>query len=457
MRILLDTNIIIPLEDSSKALAPHLARLNQLATQHGHQLYVHPGSSTDIARDKNLLRAEITLSRIDRYPIIESPPRLRPEKTLAELDNDEVDDEILYSIKRNVASVLITEDRGIHKKSAANGLSAQVFYVQQAVAWLERLHSERHLTFPNIEDVPLHSLDIKSAFFDSLRDGYDGFNIWFSRSAQTGRRAWIYKTDVDTPLAICIYKKEHEPVVTDDGRGLKDHALKLCTFKVGEDVRGRRVGELFLKAAFKYCFENDIRYTYLTMIESQGHLKDLCVKYGFSVWGHCGQGREIVMVKENPRIAPPAPLDPLEYHIKYSPCIKITPNTQILVIPIQPNYHNLLFPEVGSQLQLFADSTTGNGLTLAYLCHSKIKNIHPGDVVVFYRSQDLREATTLGVVENSFIHNLASIAYTIRMSRYLMGKSTRRSNGVDPLLATFTRTPPGSAHLVVRETPALRQ
>jgi len=200
MRILLDTNIIIPLEDSSKALAPHLARLNQLATQHGHQFYVHPGSSTDIARDKNLHRAEITLSRIDRYPIVESPPRLKPEKTLAELNNDEVDDEILYSIKRNVASILVTEDRGIHKKSATIGLSAQVLYVQQAVAWLERLHAEKHLTFPNIEDVPLHSLDIKSSFFDSLRDGYDGFNIWFSKSAQAGRRAWIYKAETDTPL-----------------------------------------------------------------------------------------------------------------------------------------------------------------------------------------------------------------------------------------------------------------
>ncbi len=405
MRILLDTNILIPLEDSSKALEPHLAQLYQIATQHGHQFYVHPASITDIARDKNLARAEITRSRLDRYPFIEAPPRLSPQTPLAELNNEEVDDEILYSLKRNVASVLVTEDRGIHKKSSARGLSAQVLYVQQAVAWLERLHSEKKLTFPNIQDVPIHSLDIRSSFFDSLREGYEGFDKWFFKSAQEGRKAWIYQGETDSLLAICIYKKEHEPVVTDDGRGLKGNVLKLCTFKVGEDVRGRRVGELFLKAALKYSFDNDIHYIYLTMLDSQGHLKDLCSKYGFSVFGRCGNGREIAMVKENPAVAPKAVLDPLEYHIRYSPCIKLAHATQILVIPIQPPYHNLLFPEVGSQLQLFINSTIGNGLTLAYLCHARLKNIQPGDVIVFYRSQDLKELTTLGVVENSFITN----------------------------------------------------
>ncbi len=405
MRILLDTNILIPLEDSSKALAPHLARLNQLATQHGHQLYVHPASKTDIARDKDSLRAEITRSRLERYPFIESPPRLSPHKPMAELNNDEVDDEILYSLKRNVASVLVTEDRGIHKKSSLAGLSAQVLYIQQAVAWLERLHSEKKLTFPNIQDVPIHSLDIKSSFFNSLREGYAEFDKWFSKSAQEGRKAWIYKGEADSLLAICIYKKENEPVVTDDGRGLKGAVLKLCTFKVGEDIRGRRVGELFLKAALKYSFDNGIHYIYLTMLEAQGHLKDLCAKYGFEVFGRCGKGREIVMVKESPAVAPKATLEPLGYHIKYSPCIRLAPDTQVLIIPIQPPYHNILFPEVGSQLQLFINSTIGNGLTLAYLCHAKLKNILPGDVIIFYRSHDLREATTLGVVELSFITN----------------------------------------------------
>ena len=32
---------------------------------------------------------------------------------------------------------------------------------------------------------------------------------------------------------------------------LDGDALKLCTFKVGEKVRGRKIGELFLKAAFR--------------------------------------------------------------------------------------------------------------------------------------------------------------------------------------------------------------
>lgn len=440
MRILLDTNIIIPLEDSSQALEPHLARLNNLATTHKHQLVIHPGSTTDINRDRNHARAQITLSRLNRYPAIESPPRFRPEIPLSELDNDQVDDEILFALQRHAASVLVTEDRGIHKKSVSQGLGSQVLYIQQAVEWLERLHTERQVTFPNIEDVPLHTFDVRDPFFDSLRAGYKGFDAWFSRASQAGRKAWTYKSDSNTPLAICIYNREQDPIVTDEGVALRGSVLKLCTFKVGEDVRGRRIGELFLKAAFRYCFENGIQQTYLTMFDSHEHLRDLCVKYGFELFGRRSQGAEIVMRKQIPQDAPTSEIEPLEYHIKYSPCVKALNSSGIFIVPILPAYHGLLFPEIDRQLGLFDDSSVGNGLTLAYLCHANTKSISPGDILLFYRSRDRMQITTLGVVEKAFITNdQDEIARSVAKRTVFSLNDIQKMAGVKPVRVILFR------------------
>lgn len=405
MRLLVDSNVIITLEDSSRALEPHYARLTELCGAHGHQLLIHPASRTDLNRDENTARRQITESRFRRHPVLDSPPRFSPEISLHDLDNDGVDRELLYAVERDAVAILVTEDRGIHRKAKAQGIAERVHYVQQAVSWLERLHAVRAVAFHNIRDVPIHNFVLSDPFFDSLRAGYIGFDDWFRRSAQSGRRAWAYVPERDTPSAICIYKREDSPVVTDAGVRLEGPVLKLCTFKVGKRVRGRKVGELLFKAAFTYASRNGMEFVYLTTTPDQGFLRDLCAKYGFVECGACSQGREIVLVKEIPRAPPPSPLPPLEYHIKFSPCIKVLPDTQVLLIPIQPNFHNQLFPEISSQFELFSDPVIGNGLTLAYLCHARLADIHPGDVALFYRSGDLQSITTVGVVESSFISN----------------------------------------------------
>lgn len=405
MRLLVDSNVIITLEDSSRALEPHYARLTELCGANGHQLLIHPASRTDLSRDENTARRQITESRFRRHPVLDSPPRFALEISLADLDNDGVDRELLYAVERDAVAILVTEDRGIHRKAKAQGIAERVHYVQQAVSWLERLHAVREVAFHNIRDVPIHNFVLSDPFFDSLRAGYKGFDDWFRRSAQNGRRAWAYSPETGAPSAICIYKREDSPVVTDAGKRLQGSVLKLCTFKVGERVRGRKVGELFFKAAFTYTSRNGMEFVYLTTTPDQGFLRDLCAKYGFFECGACSQGRELVLVKEIPRIPPPSPLPPLEYHIRFSPCIKVLPTTQVLLIPIQPAFHNLLFPEISSQFELFSDPVIGNGLTLAYLCHAKLAEINPGDVALFYRSGDLRSITTVGVVESSFISN----------------------------------------------------
>lgn len=55
MNILLDTNIIIPLEDTSRILDSSFAELRKLSAEQQHCLYIHPIQFEDIKRDKKLL------------------------------------------------------------------------------------------------------------------------------------------------------------------------------------------------------------------------------------------------------------------------------------------------------------------------------------------------------------------------------------------------------------------
>jgi len=74
MKIILDTNILIHVEDP-KVLPPNLQDLMKILREHGYQTFIHPASLRDIENDLNEHRKEITLSKLRGYPPIESPPK----------------------------------------------------------------------------------------------------------------------------------------------------------------------------------------------------------------------------------------------------------------------------------------------------------------------------------------------------------------------------------------------
>jgi hypothetical protein len=41
----------------------------------------------------------------------------------------------------------------------------------------------------------------------------------------------------------------------------------------------------------------------------------------------------------------------------------------------------------------------GNTIKKAYISHSPVKHLKPGDIVLFYRSKDIKSLTSLGVIE----------------------------------------------------------
>src|SRR5574340_104142 len=93
MRFLLDTNILIPLEDSQIPLRESLANFVRLSSQHGHQLVYHPATVDDIQRDTNIDRRTQTLQRLKQYVCLEPRPAC-PWNIAATYPNDAADNEI---------------------------------------------------------------------------------------------------------------------------------------------------------------------------------------------------------------------------------------------------------------------------------------------------------------------------------------------------------------------------
>ena len=248
---------------------------------------------------------------------------------------------------------------------------------------------------------------LSSNFFDSLRKAYN-FDNWFRNKAREGKRAWCAWESKDQIGAICIYAQQDDETITEDGKVLKGAALKLCTFKVAESLRGQKIGELFLKAAFRYATANRLANIFIHGDEDEHHLLfELLEDFGFKrVGSHPGSdGRDAVYVKEHP-VEPPAQgsLEPFPYCKSFFPHFRIDAAIAKFIVPIQPDFHKILFPDFnppsGKQLGLFPDNNTvGNAIKLAYLCHAQTNKIDPGDIVLFYRSSDLKALTTIGIVE----------------------------------------------------------
>lgn len=407
MRFLLDTNIIIPLQDSVFVLSESLSNFIRLAGKGGHQLLYHPASLNDVQRDKNVERRNRTLSRFAQYEKLEAVPPC-PWNTEHTSPNDACDNEILYALECNATHALITEDKGIHAKARKHGLGDRVYNIQTAEDWLRRLHEPTEVRLPNVEDVPLHSLspELNGDFFNSLREDYQPFNDWFKEKAQEGRHAWVCKNDQGGLGAICIYTEQTNEKITDSGDILSGKALKLCTFKVGESVRGRKIGELFLKTAFRYATKNKCQNIFIHgNKEKQYYLASLLEDFGFTGDAENYEG-DTVWVKKHPMFPPSDDIDAKEFVRLYYPHYRQDEAVSKYLVPITPDYHDILFPDYFSQrsaqLQLFGSPQQyiGNAIKLAYLCSSQTKSIAPGDILLFYRSRDEKVVTTIGVVEN---------------------------------------------------------
>lgn len=409
MNILLDTNIIIPLEDTSKILDSSFAELRKLSAEQRHCLYIHPMQFEDIKRDKNRERKRIVLSRLGQYSQIENPPILSDQEChelglSQSTDNDRVDNHVLFALYRGAVHLLVTNDEGIHRKASKIGLQDKVYRLDQFLLFLQRYTTVPFaFNYTGVKERFLYEINKNRPFFVSLRQSYAGFDEWFQRCAEDQRKCWCIEDGGGNVVAICIYKHEQDARLTDDGEVIPGRILKLCTFKVDVTARGKKLGERLLYIAFDYCVKNKLDWVYLhTFGEEQKTLVGLCTDYGFSRLGK--YKHDDVYIK--PMKLRDDACNSLDSLIRYYPYFKDNDSVQKFIIPIQPQFHEDLFPDFSSMKGTLFEkdqslySCQGNTIKKAYLCHSKIKTIRRGDIILFYRSNDRKSIQCMGIVED---------------------------------------------------------
>lgn len=424
-KVLIDTNVFIGLEDP-KPVSPAAAELIRKCGEYGVALFVHDAAVFDIQQDTNLDRRQVSLSKLEKFRRLSRPSlptKLELEATFGAIKkrNDEVDVELLHTLRINAVDFLITEDKGIHDRARQAAIAARVLTVADALAWLRRTFDPAEVRLPYIEERLAHEINPTDTIFESLRDGYPGFDHWWSKCISQHRPCWI--ATINDQMAGLIVRKD-ETSAEAGTRLPGDKVLKICTFKVRPEFRGEKLGELLLKQAIWFAQRNAYDVLYLTTFPDQTTLIRVLEYFGFVCTGELSNG-ELVFEKALSR----ARLTPHDAHdlftwtrLNYPRFVAQAP-ANVFCIPIQGQFHRVLFPEIAfsQPLPLFpADNRIpglskerkpGNTIRKVYLCHAKTRSLAPGDIIVFYHSKDdemraSQSITSLGVVENTQIaHN----------------------------------------------------
>lgn len=406
MEVLIDTNIFIHREDDDIVPKP-LRELEQSLKKGEHQIMVHPLSINEIRNDSHDERRRRNESRIETYVELAYPPT--PSDNQSEFrqhiekasSNDRVDNMLLFAVFDDAVDFLVTEDRGIHSKALDLGIEDRVFTIKEG---RDQFQQDRPaIRGPvGIQRTTFGNLDLSDPIFDSLKDDYDQFVEW-ARS-NSDRPAWVNYTEGDHLGAVLILKpNEIENIGVDPPLG-REKRLKISTLKVGEHQWGSKLGELLISIAIREAIGYEVDKVYLThFIDEEDYLVKLIESYGFEHASDRESG-EAIFVK---RLTPPPDiaLEPSEIARHYYPSFYDGEDVNKYLIPIQPLYHDKLFMGYSKRQTGLGEysgqfNSEGNAIHKAYLTHSNIKQIRPGDILLFYRSQDHMAVTSLGVCED---------------------------------------------------------
>jgi len=410
MRILIDTNILIPLETPNRILDYEYSRFVRLAAEYNCTIFIHKANLDDIKRYKNKKDLKVILSRFNKYPILKYSKE--PDSSFLKIINSEYntpkvksDDRLLYALYKNCVNILVTNDNGIYEKSKLVNINSRIYRLEQAISFLEEVFKRKTVELPNIQDDFVYNIDKNDEIFNSVKADYGDFDTWFDRVSASGRKTWVVKNLDGNIEAICIYKEENQI------NGIKGKILKLCTFIVKEDFRGKKLGELLLKEIFRYSFLNTFELAYIEFYPlNKDFLISLIEDFGFIKFKEKAN-KECIYIKyfciEDKIVA--GKLGPLDFVIKYFPYFLNSDKINKFIIPIKSKYHYKLFPDDQSQPSLFyPNESVSNSIKKAYICNSKIKKIYPGDIAIFYRSGDIKSLTNIGIIEEILRTNNAN-------------------------------------------------
>ena len=192
----------------------------------------------------------------------------------------------------------------------------------------------------------------------SLRSDYPGFDQWFDKCRREHRDCWVLK--IGNEIAGLVIRKDetHTEART---RHPGPKILKICTFKVRDEFQGEKLGELLLKQVLWFAQRNNYDLAYVTVFPKHAFLIDLLSYYGFKETEKMTDG-EIELEKSILTGAlPPLIGGAFEFDREHYPRFYDGVSVPKFCVPIRPDYHSRLFPEIafGSELPLFPRETFG--------------------------------------------------------------------------------------------------
>ena len=402
-KVLLDTNMFIYLEDNKVIEDKVLELTKRLFDSTNYKIVIHPDTKKEIEKFKDEEQKIIFKSKIAVYREIQNPPYATEtfnKKVGCKNSHDMIDNNLLFAIQRNCANYLITNDFRLKKKSKIVNLDSKVLTIDEALEIFKNVEEPVIKKPPFIVKEYLYNIDLEDPFFDSLKEDYKSFEKWFIKKREEEATAYITKNGKKIGSFLMLKIEDENEDYSRMAKPLEPKKrLKVSTMKVADT--GRKIGETFIKLMVASAIEKKMDEIYITVFKKQQQLIDMITNYGFKEYTYQltekGDGtfeKEYIYVKN---------AKPVE---EYYPFISLT-NKKYFLVPIQEEFHNILFQESEKNYQMSFDdidglNTASNSIRKAYLCNSHIKKIMPGSVLLFYSSGVKKAVTSIGIVDAVF-------------------------------------------------------
>lgn len=425
-RVLLDTNIIIHRE-TSKVIKDDIGKLFNWLDRLNYTKVVNSISIEEIKKYQDQDIVDSFEIKMESYEILETD--IPWDKTLKKFSDkydsnqNSINDSILINdFVQGRADLIITEDKGIHKKADILGIAEYIYTVTD---FIEKVTIENpglaEYDVLSIKKERFGNIDIHDPFFDSFKQDYKGFKKWFFSKSE--KEAYVCYSD-DELVAFLYLKTEGLNENYNDITPTFSPAkrLKVGTFKVV--LNGFKIGERFMKIIFDNAIQNQVDQIYLTIFGNtfgQKQLIGLLEEWGFTKHGikKSTSGIEKVFVRNFSRR-----FDSKNPQLTY-PYFNLENN--IFIVPIYPEYHTELIPDSILTTEENEDYVEHKPYRYAirkvYISRSIERNLNSGDIIVFYRTGSNRGpahytsvATTVGIIQSKS-DNIKSLKNFINLCR----------------------------------------
>ena len=261
------------------------------------------------------------------------------------------------------------------------------------------------------EYVEFTECDVNDSFFDSLKMDYPEFESWFQRKSKEHEKAYIYIDDIGIH-AFGYLKDECEKLFLKSETLPAISRVKIGTLKIGNDLRGQRLGEGLMGIALWTWQASGYDEIYVTVFPKHIMLINLLTKFGFLSKGENQRG-ELVFIKSKQALDHSDPYKMFPFISGHFDCAKY--------LPIRASYHDTLFPYsmLARTKQTTLNIAVANGISKMYIGTPQDTHLNytPNTPVLIYRITDsptrktfLSAVSSFGVVSNFHIVKQRGVA-----------------------------------------------